>query len=77
MAVGLPRPPAAGPRSKALPSRHRGEQVGLVDGDGLQHLGREGPVLGDALAGLCRAPNYAEWERFPQDSRRAHVIGSA
>ena len=55
MAVGLPRSgePGAGPYREALPAGHGGEQVGLVDGDGLQHLRREGAVLGDALAGIA------------------------
>ena len=33
-----------------LPARHGGEQVRLVDGYGLQHLGREPAVLGDTPA---------------------------
>jgi hypothetical protein len=35
-----------------------------------EHVGEPGTRIDIVeFGGLCRAPNYAEWTRFPQDSR--------
>ena len=61
----------------AVGRRHVGERQQLVDaahgvaGDDLgQHIAQISlRIDGVHLASLCRPPNYAEWARFPQDSR--------